>query len=63
MSQNTLIAALALRQAGTRQLVQIEMLRKAHQRDMAVADMIATVAASTPAPGAASPGRLVDRRA
>lgn len=55
--------ALALKQAGTRQLMQIAVLRKGHQMDMALVDMIDEVTSKAPAPAAPGTGQVVDRRA
>lgn len=55
--------ALALKQAGTRQLMQIAVLRKGHQMDMALVDMIDEVTSKAPAPAAPGTGQVVDKRA
>jgi hypothetical protein len=52
-----------MQRAGSRQLLQIAVLRKAHQMQMALADMIDAATGRGPAPAAPGTGRLVDRRA
>jgi hypothetical protein len=52
---------LAMRQAGTQQLAQIAILRKANEMERQLVDMIDEVMAKAPAP--AGTGRIVDKQA
>ena len=52
---------LAMKQAGTQQLMQIAVMRKAHQRDQQLLDLIDEVTSKAPAPSGT--GRVVDKRA
>jgi hypothetical protein len=61
MSQDLTVMALTMQRANVRQLMQIAVLRKAHQMQTAVVDMIDQVTSRAPAP--AGTGRVVDKRA
>lgn len=52
---------LAMRQGATQQLAQYAVIRKSHQMDMALVDMIDKATSGAPAP--AGTGRVVDKRA
>lgn len=52
---------LAMKTAGTQQLAQIAVMRRAHQMDMQLLTMIDEVTSKAPAP--AGQGRVVDKRA
>jgi hypothetical protein len=52
-----------MQRANTRELIQIAVLRKAHQMQATVVDMIDDVTSNAPAPAPAGPGRVVDKRA
>ncbi|MBI4923743.1 MAG: hypothetical protein HY834_18550 [Devosia nanyangense] len=52
---------LAMKTAGTQQLAQIAVMRRAHQMDMQLIEMIDGVTSQAPAP--AGQGRIVDKRA
>lgn len=63
MAEDLTLQLLSLQQSGTRQLAQIAVMRRQHQMDMAVVDMIDEVTSKAPAPPAPGTGRIVDRRA
>ena len=52
---------LAMRMGATQQVAQIAIMKKAHEMDMALVNMVAEVAKSAPAP--AGQGLVVDKRA
>jgi iron-sulfur cluster repair protein YtfE (RIC family) len=52
---------LAMKQAGTQQLMQLAVMRKAHQRDQQLLDLIDEVTSKAPTPSGA--GRVVDKQA
>jgi hypothetical protein len=52
---------LAMRTAGTQQLAQIAVMRRAHQMDLQLLEMIDEVTSKAPAP--AGQGRIVDKTA
>lgn len=52
---------MAMRMAGTQQAAQMAMIRKNHEMEMSLVNMIADVAKSAPAP--AGQGLVVDKRA
>jgi hypothetical protein len=58
---DTATQLLAIKQAGTRELMQIAVMRKAHQRDQQLLDLIDEVISKAPAP--AGTGRVVDKSA
>lgn len=51
---------LAMRMAGTQQAAQMAMVKKNHEMEMALINMVAEVARSAPAPS--GQGLVVDRR-
>ena len=51
----------AMRMAGTQQAAQMAMLKKSHEMEMSLVNMIAEVAKSAPAPS--GQGLVVDNRA
>ncbi len=52
---------LAMRMGATQQIAQIAIMKKAHEMDLALVNMIAEVAKSAPAPS--GQGLVVDKRA
>lgn len=52
---------LAMRMSGTQQAMQMAMLKKSHEMEMAMVNMVAEVAKSAPAPS--GQGLVVDKRA
>jgi hypothetical protein len=52
---------MAMRMAGTQQAAQMAIIKKNHEMDMGLVNMIAEVARSAPAP--AGQGLVVDKRA
>ena len=52
---------IAMRMAGTQQAAQMDMVKKNHEMEMSLVNMIAEVAKSAPAPS--GQGLVVDKRA
>jgi hypothetical protein len=62
MAEDLTLQLLTLQQSGTRELAQIAVMRKQHQMDMAVVDMIDEVTSKAP-PAPPGTGLAVDKRA
>lgn len=60
MEMSAVTQLLSMKMGQTQQLAQIAILRKAHQMDMALADMVGEASRSAPPPGQ---GRQVDKTA
>ena len=63
MAEDMTMQLLAMQQSGGRELAQIAVMRKQHQMEMAVVDMIDDVTSKAPAPAPEGTGRFVDKRA
>jgi len=63
MAEDLTLQLLTLQQSGTRELAQIAVMRKQHQMDMAVVDMIDEVTSKAPPPPPPGTGLVVDKRA
>ncbi len=63
MAEDLTVQLLAMQQSGTRELAQIAVVRKQHDMDMAVLDMIDEVAGKAPPPAPPGTGLVVDRHA
>jgi len=63
MAEDLTLQLLTLQQSGTRELAQIAVMRKQHQMDMAVVDMIDEVTSKAPPPAPPGTGLVVDKRA
>ena len=63
MAEDLTLQLLTLQQSGTRELAQIAVMRKEHQMDMAVVDMIDEVTSKAPPPAPPGTGLVVDKRA
>jgi hypothetical protein len=62
MAEDLTLQLLTLQQSGTRELAQIAVMRREHQMDMAVVDMIDEVASKAPPPPPGT-GLVVDKQA
>ena len=63
MAEDLTVQLLAMQQSGGRELAQIAVMRKQHEMEMAVVDMIEDVSSKAPAPAPAGTGLVVDKRA
>ena len=63
MAEDLTLQLLTLQQSGTRELAQIAVMRKEHQMDMAVVDMIDEVTSKVPPPAPPGTGLVVDKQA
>lgn len=63
MAEDLTVQLLAMQQAGGRELAQIAVMRKQHEMEMAVVDIIDEVSSKTPPPAPSGTGLVVDKRA
>jgi hypothetical protein len=63
MAEDLTMQLLAMQQSGGRELAQIAVLRKQHEMEMAVVDLIDEVSSKAPPPAAPGTGLVVDKRA
>lgn len=63
MAEDLTVQLLAMQQTGGRELAQIAVLRKQHEMQQAVVDLIDEVSAKAPPPAPPGTGRVVDRQA
>jgi iron-sulfur cluster repair protein YtfE (RIC family) len=63
MAEDLTVQLLSIQQSGTRELAQIAVMRKQHEMETAVVDMIDEVTSSAPPPAPPGTGRVVDRQA
>jgi hypothetical protein len=63
MAEDLTVQLLAIQQSGTRELAQVAVMRKQHEMDMAVVDMIDEVTSKAPPPAPPGTGLVVDKHA
>jgi hypothetical protein len=63
MAEDLTMQLLAMQQAGGRELAQIAVLRKQHEMDQAVVEMIEEVSSKAPPPAPPGTGLIVDKTA
>ena len=63
MAEDLTIQLLAMQQAGGRELAQIAVLRKQHEMEQAVVNLIDEVSSNAPPPAPPGTGLVVDKRA
>ena len=63
MAEDLTIQLLAMQQAGGRELAQIAVLRKQHEMEQAVVNLIDEVSNKAPPPPAPGTGLVVDKQA
>jgi len=63
MAEDLTIQLLAMQQAGGRELAQIAVLRKQHEMEQAVVNLIDEVSSKAPPPAPPGTGLVVDKRA
>jgi hypothetical protein len=63
MAEDLTVQLLSMQQAGGRELAQIAVMRKQHEMEMAVVDMIDDVSSKAPPPAPQGTGLVVDKRA
>lgn len=63
MANDLAAQLIGMRTAATRQLVQYAVLKKSHQMEAAMLQMIDEVTQNAPAPATPGSGRIVDKQA
>jgi|KBSMisStandDraft_5_1062788.scaffolds.fasta_scaffold7885463_1 hypothetical protein len=63
MAEDLTIQLLAMQQAGGRELAQIAVLRKQHEMEQAVVNLIDQVSSKAPPPAPPGTGLVVDKQA
>ena len=63
MAEDLTIQLLAMQQSGGRELAQIAVLRKQHEMEQSVVNLIDEVSSKAPPPAPAGMGRVVDKQA
>ncbi len=63
MAEDLTMQLLAMQQNGGRELAQIAVMRKQHEAEMAVVDMIEDASSKAPPPPPQGTGLVVDKRA
>jgi hypothetical protein len=63
MAEDLTIQLLAMQQAGGRELAQIAVLRKQHEMEQAVVNLIDEVSSKAPPPAPPGTGLVVDKQA
>jgi len=63
MAEDLTIQLLAMQQASSRELAQIAVMRKQHQMEQAVVNLIEEVSSKAPPPAPAGTGLVVDKQA
>lgn len=63
MAEDLTVQLLAMQQAGGRELAQIAVLRKQHEMEQSIVDLIDEVSAKAPPPAPPGTGLVVDKQA
>lgn len=63
MAEDLTVQLLAMQQAGGRELAQIAVLRKQHEMEQAVVNLIDEVSSKAPPPAPPGTGLVVDKQA
>jgi len=63
MAEGLTVQLLAMQQSGGREVAQIAVMRKQHEMEMAVANLIDEVSSKAPPPAPQGTGLVVDKRA
>ena len=63
MAEDLTVQLLAMQQNGGRELAQIAVMRKQHEAEMAVVDLIEDASSKAPPPAPHGTGLVVDKRA
>jgi hypothetical protein len=63
MAEDMTMQLLAVQQAGGRELAQVTMLRRQHEMEQAVVNVVDEVSSKAPAPASPGTGLVVDKQA
>jgi len=63
MAEDLTVSLLAMQQAGGRELAQIAVLRKQHEMEQSVANLIEEASSKSPPPAPPGTGLVIDKQA